>query len=879
MAYQSADRNQLGRLLAHLYRRRTGRQESVPIVSIVKDRSDTSSPLQDLATWLGTARPHPVLHVVEDLQASDGRGRPPAERDARLPGIGADDVVLIKDRLRQLAVRMGTGTGGSYDFPHLDLVAALMTVQLRELTPRQRRELRVAIHRRDSIDASTVNTGQTLLEGANPLLRLLLLLPPLWIWIRSSGRIPFLGGVPFRWLLTQPHIVRDDQDRSFLGVAQRLTDGLWQHEAPELVARVLVDAFLADLRHAFRPRWFRRYRTTCPIVMLRNVTRANGGYLLLRMVNEVRNTTGRNDPLVLWSESHLIPPFATDPGDQARDRQETDLVSRVEEWRAESRQLRRRRDDRTWYVVVSVGSAPDGAPALPLPERPGIPWARSRTAAALLAVGLLLVPVVAYAGHSVAHCGTGFTWTGVAPTTQYQWDGGECIGVSEDLFDFVAGESQDFFRPVRDALDERNKRSVQTARTSGRPLVTVAYLAALPRNLPDRALSAEREELAGIVVAQERQLNIPDPREPLVRVLIANGGAGMAHGTATAALLRDVARTDTTFVGVVGLNESRENTVATLRDLAGYGIPVVAAPLSADRLADQNPLYFQIAPQNRRQADVLAARIADLASRVEPGRPAMARIYTTTDQADVYARNLADDLAVSLRGRNLQSETVAAPDWYEAGREACGVRGFVLYTGRPVPDFQSFLEGVSSSCPGAPPTILGADDVSRYVADTERRAGNAVPFMYASFAVLPESRSQAVYGSYPSLQNFFTTYTRLFDFGGTPEGASLDGHAALTYDATVTVIAGVRNLTGPTVTVPVSPLSLWQSLREIRGGRAIEGASGTIDFEGSVTGGVTARKAVYMAEVRGGAVDPTSIEFCGLRSGSTQAGWCPSDQQ
>jgi ABC-type branched-subunit amino acid transport system substrate-binding protein len=879
MAHDSVDRNQLGQLLGDLYRRRRGQQGSAPIISIVKARSDASSPLQDLATWLSTGQPHPVPHVVVDRQAADDQGGPPAERDSSLlPDIDTADVVLIKDLLHGLAARMGTGTGGSYDFPHLDLVTALMTVRLRELTPRRRRELREVIRRRSSINAETVNTGRTLLEAANPLLRFLSLLPPLWIWIRSSGRIPFLGGTPFRWLLTQPHIVRDDQDRSFLGVAQRLTAGLWQNEAPNQVARVIVDAFLADLRHAFRARWFRRYRTTYPIVMLKNVTRANGGYPLLRMVNEVRNATGRDDPLVLWSESKLIPPFATDPDGRTSDRQEADLASRLEEWHHNARQLRRRRDDRTWYVVVRIAS--DRDPVLPPPpERPGVPWVRSRAATALVTAGLLLVPLGVYVAHSLAHCGNGLTWTGSSPTTQYRWDsdrggGGECIGVSEDLFDFVTGAGVESFRKVRDTLTDRNERSVVEARTHGRPLITVAYLAALPRDPPGDALSAEREELAGIIVAQERQLELPDRREPLVRVLIANGGTGMAHGVAVAAMLRDIARADPTFVGVVGLNESRDSTVTTLRELAGYGIPVVAAPLSADRLADENPMYFQIAPQNRRQADVIAARIDDLGSRDEPGRPTTSRIYTTTDETDVYARNLAEDLAESLRSRGLQSDAVEAPDWYQAGRDACQVRGFVLYTGRPVPDFQRFLAGVSSSCPGAPPTIIGADDVSRYVADTERRGGNAVPFTYVSFAVLPGSD-----GDYPSLQNFSTTYNRL-GFASTPGGApradaSLDGHAALTYDATSAVIAGVRNLSGPTVAIPVTPLSLWQSLRELRGGRAIEGASGTIDFDGPTTGGVTPRKAVYMAEVRGGAVDPGSIAFCGLRSGSTQAGWCP----
>ena len=875
MVQESADLTQLGRLLAHVYRRRSGPKESAPIVSIVKARSDASSPLQDLATWLDTARPHPVPHVVEELQTPDKPRCTPAVPGTSLPGVDTNDVVLIKDQLRRLAARMGTGTGGSYHFPHLDLVTALMTVQLRELPPKRRRELRVAIHQRSSIDPAKMDASRNLLDAANPVLRFLLLLPPLWIWIRSSGRLPLLGGIPFRWLLTQPHIVRDAQDRSFLGVAERLTDRLWHKEAPEQVARVLVDAFLADLRYSFRPRWFRRYRTTYPIVMLKNVTRANGGYLLLRMVNEVRNTTGRDDPLVLWSESNLVPPFAMEPCGSTRDRHDVDLVARIEKWRDSSRLLRRLRDDRTWFVVVRLSPIPVGTPISDTPPvRPSIPWQRSQAAAALATAAMMLVPTGAYAAHSFAHCGNGLTWTGLAPTTQYRSDNGDCIGVSGDLFDFIAGDSQDFFRPVRDAIIERNQRSVEQSRTRGRPLIKIAYLAALPRDLPGRALSAEREELAGVVVAQERQLNIPDPREPLVRVLIANGGAGMASGAATAALLRDVSRTDPTFVGVVGLNESRDNSVQTLRDLAGYGIPTVAAPLSADRLADQNPLYFQIAPQNRREAEVLTARIFDLASVVEPARRT-SRIYTTTDQTDVYAHNLAGDLAVSLRERNLPSETVLAPNWYEAGRNACGTPGFVIYVGRPVPDFQTFLEGVASLCPGAPPRIFGADDVSRYVADTERRTSNAVPFTYVSFAVLPDSRDQRAYGSYPSLQNFFTTYTGLFKFGGTPEGASLDGHAALTYDATIVVIAGVRNLRRSTVTIPVTTLSLWQSLHQLRGSRAVEGASGTIDFEGSVTGGVTAQKAVYLVDVRDGQVDANSIVFCGLRSGSKQASWCP----
>jgi hypothetical protein len=72
--------------------------------------------------------------------------------------------------------------------------------------------------------------------------------------------------------------------------------------ALEYVARLLVNAFLEDLRRAYllRP-WhlLRRRRMTYPMLLLDNIAVDNGGYLLLRLVNDVRNQVGVFDPLLV----------------------------------------------------------------------------------------------------------------------------------------------------------------------------------------------------------------------------------------------------------------------------------------------------------------------------------------------------------------------------------------------------------------------------------------------------------------------------------------------------------------------------------------------------------------------------------------------------
>jgi hypothetical protein len=214
---------------------------------------------------------------------------------------------------------------------------------------------------------------------------------------------------------------------------------------------------------------------------------------------------------------------------------------------------------------------------------------------------------------------------------------------------------------------------------------------------------------------------------------------------------------DHSIVAVVGMNETRAATLATIEALTAVGLPVIASTLGADVLADQNQMYFQVAPQNRRQAEVVAAYAASLRESVSSsiGRTpeASTRIYAPDDAADIYSANLAIDLGDSFRKRGFSVESVTftpsgstpetvfsnrhVADTKEAGRDACGFAGIVLYAGRALPDFQGFLGGVSDRCKDSPPLIIANHDVGKYVANEEVRQANTVPFRYISYAVHP----------------------------------------------------------------------------------------------------------------------------------------------
>jgi hypothetical protein len=199
-----------------------------------------------------------------------------------------------------------------------------------------------------------------------------------------------------------------------------------------------------------------------------------------------------------------------------------------------------------------------------------------------------------------------------------------------------------------------------------------------------------------------------------------------------------------------------------------------------------------------------------------------------------------------------------------AGRDACGMateHGAALYVGRPRPDFQAFITGVTDGCQKDPPFVLGGDDVSRYVADTELSSQDrAIPPRYVSFAVAPPASRQ---GS----SNFYSTLDDLFPDAGRRGPESLDGHAALTHDAAYAALFAAATLRQKDL--PVTRGTLWPALTDPTG---FVGATGRIVFDGGPHGQVPPGKAVAVVSFAEGAPIPASAMVCAESSGPD---WCP----
>ncbi|WP_329066885.1 hypothetical protein [Amycolatopsis sp. NBC_01480] len=883
---------------------RAGRR-GLPMFCLV--RSDScEGVLEEFSSRLRSARPSGSVRYA--YLPLDQRKATDTEGVATAASVEAVRDILWDARNELLRSPRSRGTG--LRFGLFTLVVQLMGEKLAGHDPEPERTLLrrlqengLMVRFRSAIE----NVGQELVPQNDawriPLL-LLRLLTMATFRLAVTGRVPGLSG-RYRWFLRQPHLA-PEMSGSFVRFALRLTDGEWQRESPEFVGRLLVNAFLEDLRRGYRLRpsgFWRRRRMTYPVLLLDHVSTVNGGYRLLKLINDVRNQTGLFDPLLVVSTSHAPPPDAA-PSELRPKRRASDAGGAYRAWQHELLKDRRARDAAAWYLPIGLDHA--GSPEQQLEARKELqslgdtyvlrrresrpPWWATRW----MRIGVPLMVLVLAAGLVAAryedfrasHCGTSSEWL--------TWTGSECVGISDGTFTLF-DPADDTVRQVGQVITDQNRQAEQLHQEHPeRPYITLVDFEALTSsNGTAEGLTAERESLEGFAVAQLRQLNATATSEPILRMLIANGGRGMREGVRVAGQLKQMAEQDKSLVGVVGLDMSSEPTQATIRALGNAGLPVVASTLSADGLADQNPIYFQVAPQNRREAAVAAAFATQ-----RPG-PRSLRVYYSDDDSDSYSTNLRDDVVKSFQGKGFAVEARAfAPDGGQlappshqrygdrlvgnaasAGRDTCSYDGLVFFAGRGVPDFGDFAGG-AAQC-GSTATIIGDDDVSRYVADQVAREQNrALPYYYLSFATEPATDPQGL------ARDFYTTLnTTLFPFEQTERGRSYDGHAGLSYDAALVMITATAYLRETSSNIPVTPGAVWREITAIHTSREnpqqtnkyIEGVTGTIDYGGDISRNVPENKPVAVLRVEGGEVVRTLQGFCGLAVGRSSDPWCPTD--
>jgi hypothetical protein len=860
--------------------------------------------------------------------------RPPEKTqspaDAALAELDADDVLKLQDRLRDIANELAVSNGGSYRFPRFWLLTWLMDQELPEPNVNdRRRRLRDLLYQRAVTRASHGGTEPGDLKGDLPVWGRLLwvVLLPLYLWARHSGRVPGIGRT-YRWYLRQTDVAPGNDN--FFELALRLSKYQWTGEKAEQVARLLVNAFLEDLREDFRGAgWIHRYHTTFPTVLLGRISRGNGGYTLVRMVAEVRNDLRIFDPLLLITTSNRVPPLAKPPEPDAESSEaDDDKLTLLGVWRKRMEGKSRQREIEAWLIAVTIGkpaeeqqpqadrrlgwrrgaAARAGAtePASPPPsqgvkspprylDRVPRSWWRTRRGGALIAFVVLGLIGGGYAGFGYAdnyrHCGDGFTWLGIEPaTTSVTRIDGTCIGVTDGSNALLLPSHS--FDEVRTTILAQNQRSLEISKTQpDRPLITLVFMSsAAEQGSSDSVMTAEREQLAGMAVAQAVQLaKAPQAYEPLLRVLIANAGPQLKHGERVAQQLGRMAAADPSIVAVAGMVESRESTATTVRALAGVGLPTIAATLTADTMVDVSKLYFQVSPQNAREAEVAAANVDQLLAKGKDpfGRPLArkARIYKSEDPTDTYSQNLAADLRTSLTKRGIPVEISSfspggrqstTMDAGTAGSAACDAGGVVLYAARGLVDFPAFVSGIADHCRDRPPYVLAGDDVTKYVADRAASGANkSVPFQYLSLALAPELSSDPP----PVASDFYAQLNNLFPYEKSGRGRTLDGHAALNYDAAYTVVLAVSYLRRDRVAINGG--TVWTALQSVTdaGGsrRAYQGVTGRIDFGGTIGRRVPLNKPITIVTFRDGQPVPTANLVCGGPRDTTTQGWCPLD--
>lgn len=194
----------------------------------------------------------------------------------------------------------------------------------------------------------------------------------------------------------------------------------------------------------------------------------------------------------------------------------------------------------------------------------------------------------------------------------------------------------------------------------------------LPFTTPDEAGHANQKTIGitrGMAVAQE-EINANADRAPKgslqhlkLKILIANAGDRLKHGQAVAHDIRELNKNGLTrltpkhsIVAVAGITQSIAEAKRTVEVLTRPGdannpaIPVIGSTLTYDHMSGGDPLFYQAAAPNKRQAQILAEfiRHQPLVGDVSGNKPELLKparnVVIVSNNNDWYSQNLADDL-------------------------------------------------------------------------------------------------------------------------------------------------------------------------------------------------------------------------------------------
>ncbi|MZD07222.1 hypothetical protein GTW43_19330 [Streptomyces sp. SID5785] len=387
---------------------------------------------------------------------------------------------------------------------------------------------------------------------------------------------------------------------------------------------------------------------------------------------------------------------------------------------------------------------------------------------------------------------------------------GECIGVTARAYPFAPG--------LRDVLG-RIATENTAARTSGRPVVSVAVVMPFTANHPGAAMSEEliRHSLQGAYVAQHAHNHGPATADTAVQLLFANVGEDLGHWrTVTDELAaRSAAGTVAPVVAAIGFPNSDTRTLDSVRKgLAPAHIPAVSAVLSSRDM--ESPYLFKVSPSTDQLVDALKRYVS--ANGVDRDRTFM----VADSREDNYVTNLRDvfrrefgaaygitDDAVDRRieyYRGIKGPAAGTPQIFRravSGMCADGTRT-VFFAGRDadLPPFLRTIDSISSCDRAAgeePLRILrvstGRDPVTETKGLKELADRDGIEIVTAAAVDAP--RWRAGRGRDEQVPKAFGAFARAYDgsFTKEPRDALNDGYAVMFHDALTAVGTAVAAVT------------------------------------------------------------------------------------
>lgn len=447
--------------------------------------------------------------------------------------------------------------------------------------------------------------------------------------------------------------------RDFIQAATRLRTADAEQQRL-LRMNLLLEALFTDLSRAVEPSWFRpwRRRRLWPFVLLvpdLGCPRA-AAVRQFRQAHRELVGQGSRPPLVILAGHRGEPEGAETGGSPSVGLEQAAAVLRRTGTRPASTPGPRR-------ITVQMQHGleqPDVARWLALNAKATTPEVGAVRAHAGWAVPALLL---------VTLCSTGFAFRdhllaidvpwGDRPTVAQPsrdrcpgtWQAGkEIVGVDTEVKGcyFTRIESQSLVRDLQDRIRRQNT----LVKGAHRTVVFLAPLTADPHARSEQIVPAGVLQLQGAAAAQKtwNARAMVDQNMPMLKILVANTGFAFGEGEAVADRVRKLAAKDSTVSAVIGITQSRQESIDAIKRL-GASMPVIGASVTGDFMAEEARNFFHTQPTNERMAEAMVQH------GVDPDSETALIVY---DDKDRYSQELRDSLARRLKARGI---TVEDP-WY-----------------------------------------------------------------------------------------------------------------------------------------------------------------------------------------------------------------------